>query len=143
MRGALLAAATLLAGCASAPATPEERAREEYRQGNILFEKGFYSEAALRYEAAIAVRERMKDAYHRLAYCLEVQGEESRAVETLERASRVDPSDEYALRHLWRLYCRRGFAVQALGAARRLVELHPADRDLHMEIARLQGLKGN
>jgi len=142
MKAGLLAAWAVLAGCSSAPTAPEDRAREEYRQGNILFDKGFYGDAALRYEAAVAVRERMKDAYHRLAYCYEVRGEESRAVETLEKAARVDPQDDYALRHLWRLYCRRGFADQALGAARSLATLYPADRELRIEIARLEGLKG-
>ena len=143
MKGAILAAGALLAGCGSVPATPEARAREEFRQGNLLFDQGLYAEAAGHYEAVIAVRERMKESYHRLAYCYEVRGDESRAVETLERAARVDPQDDYALKHLWRLYCRRGFADQALGAARSLVKLFPADRDLRMEIARLEGLKGN
>ena len=84
----------------------------------------------------------MKDAYHRLAYCHEVRGEESRAVETLEKVLRVDRLDEYALRHLWRLYCHRGFPEQALAMAGGLSELYPDDRGLRDEVARLKGLKG-
>ena len=137
----LAVAAVLAAGCTTA-ATPDEAAGERYHEANGYFEQGRYSEAIPIYESAVAVRERMKPAYHRLAYCYEVRGEESRAVETLERVLRFDRMDAYALRHLWRLYCRRGFADQALGAARTLATLYPEDRGLKNEIARLEGLKG-
>ena len=133
-------AAVLVAGC-SASATPDELAGEKYHEANGLFARGFYSDAIPLYESAVAIRDRMKDAYHRLAYCYEVRGEESRAVETLEKVLRGDPQDEHALRHLWRLYCHRGFADQALGAAKSLATLYPEDRGLKDEIARLEGLK--
>jgi len=136
----LAAAAALLAGCTAA-ATPEDTAIEKYNEANGLFARGFYSDAIPLYESAIAIRDRMKDAYHRLAYCYEVRGEESRAVETLEKVQRVDRQDEYALRHLWRLYCHRGFPEQALKMARGLEELYPDDRGLKDEIARLKDLK--
>jgi tetratricopeptide (TPR) repeat protein len=137
----LAMAAALLAGCA-AGATPDEAAVERYHEANGLFEKGWYAEAIPLYESVISVRDRLKDAYYKLAYCYEIRSEESRAVEALEKAVRVDPQDEYALRHLWRLYCHRGFVDQALDAARRLSKLYPADAGLRGEIARLESLRG-
>src|SRR5204863_6152707 len=118
-----------------------ELAGEKYQEANGYFAQGRYSEAIPLYESVIAVRERIKDAYHRLAYCYEVRGEESHAVETLEKVLRVDRQDEYALRHLWRLYCHRGFAEQALGVARTPATLYREDRGLNNEIARLGGLQ--
>ena len=141
MRLALAAAAALLGGCGASPTT-DETAGERYHEANALFERGRYDDAIPIYESAIAVRDRLKDAYYKLAYCYEARGEESHAVEALEKAVRVDPQDEYALRHLWRLYCHRGFVEQALGAARRLSKLYPGDAALRGEIARLESLKG-
>ena len=57
-----------------------------------------------------------------------------------ERLLRVDREDEYALRHLWRLYVHRGFTAQALDAARRLQALFPRDAALKAEVARLEKL---
>lgn len=136
-----VAAAALLGGC-SAAATPDEEALERYYAANGLFDQGRYGEAIRLYEQVVSRRDQLKDAHHKLAYCLEAGGEESRAVETLEKALRVDPQDEYALRHLWRLYVHRGFVEQALDAARRLSKLYPGDAGLHGEIARLESLKG-
>ena len=141
MRRAVLAAAFL--GSCTTAATTDESAVERYHEANPLFEQGRYGEAIPLYESVVGVRERLKDAHYKLAYCYEVRGEESRAVEALERALRVDPQDEYALRHLWRLYCHRGFAGQALDAARRLSKLYPDDAGLKGEVARLESLKGN
>lgn len=141
MRRAGMAAWALLAAC-SASATPDDPTGRKYQEANGYFAQGRYGEAIPLYESVIAVRERLKDAYHRLAYCYEIRGEESRAVETLEKVLRVDRQDEYALRHLWRLYCRRGFPEQALAMVGGLAELYPGDRGLKDEIARLKELKG-
>ena len=135
------AAAALLAGC-GASAAPDEAALERYQDANALFDQGRYGDAIPLYESVLPIRDRLKGAYYRLAYCYESRGEESRAVETLEKAARVDPQDEYALRNLWRLYCHRGFVDQALDAARRLSVLYPGDAKLRGEIARLESLKG-
>ena len=143
MRSAVAAAAVvLLAGGCTTTATTDEAALERYQEANPLFSQGRYAEAIPLYESVVSVRDRLKDAHYKLAYCYEVRGEESRAVEALERALRVDPQDEYALRHLWRLYCHRGFVEQGLDAARRLSRLYPNDAGLKGEIARLESLKG-
>jgi tetratricopeptide (TPR) repeat protein len=136
-----MAAAALLGGCAAA-ATPDEAALERYYDANALFNQGRYAEAIPLYESVIPVRDRLKDAYYKLAYAYEVRGEESRAVESLEKVLRVDRQDEYALRHLWRLYVHRGFVGQALEMARGLEKLYPSDPGLKGEIARLESLKG-
>ena len=130
---ALAAAVALLGGCSASGG---------YLEANSLFEQGRYAEAIPLYERAVSGRERLKEAYYRLAYCYEVRGEESRAVEKLEQVLRVDPQDEYAFRHLWRLYCHRGFVEDALRMARGLEKLHPGDAGLTGEIARLESLKG-
>lgn len=138
----LLAAgpALLAAGCASPPPAPDEVALERYAQAESLFDRGRYAEAAVHYEFCVSARDRFKDAYYRLAWCQEATGQEGKAVATLERLLRVDRQDEYALRHLWRLYVHRGFAAQALDAARRLRELYPSDPGLKAEAARLEKL---
>jgi tetratricopeptide (TPR) repeat protein len=130
----------LLAACSSPPPAPDEVALERYGEAEILFSQGRYSEAAPHYEFCVSARDRFKDAYYRLAYCQEATGQEGKAVSTLERLLRVDREDEYSLRHLWRLYAHRGFAAQALDAARRLQELYPRDAALKAEVARLEKL---
>lgn len=129
-----------LAACAPMPAPADEVALERYGHAEILFAQGRYAEAAPHYEFCVSARDRFKDAYYRLAYCQESAGQEGRAVATLERLLRVDKQDEYALKHLWRLYVHRGFASQALDAARRLQELYPSDATLKAEVARLEKL---
>lgn len=130
----------LLAACSSPPPAPDEVALERYGEAEILFSQGRYAEAAPHYEFCVSARDRFKDAYYRLAYCQEATGQEGKAVSTLERLLRVDREDEYSLRHLWRLYTHRGFAAQALDAARRLQALYPRDDALKAEVARLEKL---
>ncbi len=136
-----VAALLLAAGCGGAPA-PDEVALDRYHAANRLFDQGRWAEAAPHYEYVISARERLKDAYTRLSWCHERLGREADAVTALEKLRRVDRQDEYALRHLWRLYVHRGFVEEALEAARELSRLHPADPGLKEEIARLEGLKG-
>jgi tetratricopeptide (TPR) repeat protein len=122
------------------PPAPDEVAMERYAEAEDLFRDGRYAEAAPHYEFCISTRDRFKEAYYRLAYCQETLGQEGKAVSTLERLLRVDREDEYALRHLWRLYVHRGFTAQALDAARRLQALFPRDDALKAEVARLEKL---
>jgi tetratricopeptide (TPR) repeat protein len=136
-----LAALALLAGCGAPPA-PDEVALERYHAANRHYEEGRWAEAVPHYEFVISARERLKDAYHRLAWCQERLGREAEAVTALEKLRRVDRQDEYALRHLWRLYVHRGFVDEALEAARELLRLYPGDPGLREEVARLEGWKG-
>ncbi len=138
----LARAGTLLlaAACSSPPPAPDEVALERYAEAEALFAQGRYAQAAPHYEFCVSARDRFKDAYVRLAYCQETTGQEGKAVATLERLLRVDRQDEYALRHLWRLYVHRGFVAQALDAVRRLEELYPRDEALKAEAARLAKL---
>ena len=140
MRRAALAFLVLLAGCAPMPPAPDEVALERYAEAESLFQEGRYAEAAPHYEFCISARDRFKEAYYRLAFCHESLGQEGKAVSTLERVLRVDREDEYALRHLWRLYVHRGFTAQALDAARRLQALFPRDDALKAEVGRLEKL---
>jgi tetratricopeptide (TPR) repeat protein len=140
MKAAGPLALVLAASCSSMPPAPDEVALERYARAEPLYEQGRYAEAVPHYEFCVSSRDRFKEAYYRLAYCQEQLGQEGKAVATLERLLRVDRHDEYALRHLWRLYVHRGFAPQALEAARRLEELFPSDAQLKAEVARLEKL---
>ncbi len=137
LAGAVVGAA-LAAGCAAAP-TPEEQALERYERANALFEQRLYREAIPHYEFALSVRDRLKDAYHRLSRCYEAVGEEGRALDVLERARRVDRYDETTLRNLGRLYARRGLVDEAIRAWKDLLEVRPGDEAIRAEIARLEG----
>jgi len=129
-----------LAGCSPAPA-PDEEALERYHRANNLFERRLFREAIPDYEFALSIRDRLKDAYYRLALCHEELGEESRAIGVLERARRVDRHDETALRNLGRLYARKGFVEEAIRAWKDLQEVRPGDEAVRAEIARLEGLR--
>lgn len=100
MRGAW--ALLLLAGCTVEP-TPDEAALERYEEADRLFAAGRYAEAAPLYESVIAVRDRVKGAYFRLADCRERLGDPAGAAEALERLLRIDRHDGEALRRLERL----------------------------------------
>ena len=101
MRAAVL---VLLAGCGGEmlPA-PDEVALVRLQEANELFERGAFAEAVPRYEFVIKHRDLVKEAYHKLARCHESLGDVPRAIEILEKARRVDRSDDYVARELARL----------------------------------------
>ena len=127
----------LVAGCAGS-ATPDEVALERYYEANHLFSERQYTRAAEHYEFVIAVRDRLKDAYHKLAYCYEVRGREGDAVGVLERLLRVDRQDEVALWNLGRLYTHRGLISDAIQAYK---VLEGRFSEVRGEIARLEKVK--
>jgi len=96
-----------LAGCSDPPPAPDEAALERYEEANLLFEAGRYADAAPLYASVIPVRDRLKDAYFKLATCHEKLGREDLAVEVLERLLRVDRVDEEGLRRLAGLRARK------------------------------------
>jgi tetratricopeptide (TPR) repeat protein len=130
----------ILGACGAAP-TPDDEALSRYEAANGLLDEGRYSAAVPEYQYVISHRNGLKGAYTRLAYSYEMLGDESRAVEVLEKLLRVDRDDDYALRHLWRLYVHRGFVDKALDCCRRLQRRYPSDYDLKTEVARLEALK--
>lgn len=137
MRRRSLCLGLLLAGCASA-ASPDEVALDRYYEANHLFGEQQYTRAARHYEFVISARDRLKDAYHKLAYCYEVRDREGDAVAVLERLLRVDRQDEVALWNLGRLYTHRGLLDDAIKAYRALEGRYPEVRG---EIARLEKVK--
>ena len=127
-------------GCGTPPA-PDEAALERYYAANALFDEGRFAEAVPHYEFAISARDRLKDAYHRLAYCHEVLGDEARAVQVFEKARRVDRQDAYALRALARLYAHRGRTAEAVDALKALLAADPGNTAVRDEIGRLEVLR--
>jgi Flp pilus assembly protein TadD len=134
--------ALLAGGCAASPPAPDEEALVTYEEAGRLYAEGRWAEAAALYESVLAVRDRIRDAYHRLARCRQELGDEAAAAEVLERALRVDRTDEEALRGLARLRERRGELGAALAAWRVLAALRPEDPAPAREVARLEALKG-
>ena len=129
----------LILSCATSSrgGTPEEIALERFQQAQSLTANGQYKAAIPHYAYAIRARNRMKGAYHGLAFCWEKLGDGSRAVEDLENLVKVDPQDERALRELGRLYTHRGLIKKAISAYEALEGRYPQMRE---EIARLESL---
>jgi tetratricopeptide (TPR) repeat protein len=123
------------------PPAPEELALEHYADGEEYLAAGRVDEAAVEYEYAVTHRPRWKEAYVKLARCRERQGRDEESISVLERLLRVDASDEDGLRFVATLYARRGDPERALDRYRRLRALHPDDRSLDGEIARLEALR--
>lgn len=97
--GALLL--LLAAGCgAPPPPAPDEIALGRYTEATRLYGEGRWAEAAAEFEAVVAVRDRIRDAWWRLADCREKLGDRAAAAETMRRWLRVEPSDVEARRRL-------------------------------------------
>jgi tetratricopeptide (TPR) repeat protein len=129
-------------GCfPSHPAAPEEEALERYGEAEAHFAAGRYLEAAEGYESVVQRRPRWKDAYLKLARCREATGRSEEAANVFERLLAGDRFDEDALRALGRLYAALGSTDRAIDCYRRLRELHPGDRSLDGEIARLEAMR--
>ena len=128
----------LILSCSSIPMAPEEIALEKFQEAEGLMRSESYKEAIPLYAYAIKVRERMKGAYHGMAYCWEKMGFESRAVEVLENLIKIDPQDERGLRELGRLYKHRGLLDEAIRTYKALAVRYPDEQN---EVARLEALK--
>lgn len=131
-----------LAGCMrDNPPAPEEVAIDRFGLGEKLLAAGKYTEAAIEFEYDIKTRPRWKAPYLLLASCHEKLNHEEDAIQALERLLRIDSTDDDALKGLGRIYAGRGDAPHALEVLRQLKALHPEDRSLDGEIARLEALK--
>jgi len=144
MKKLLVAVPILLAagGCVPEhPPAPEEVAIDRYGEGEKLFAAGKYTDAAIEFEYDVKARPRWKAPYLLLASCHEHLHHEGDAIAVLERLLKVDSTDDDALKGLGRLYAGQGDAAHALDALRRFKALHPDDRSLDGEIARLEAMR--
>ncbi len=91
----------LLAGCGtSVPPAPDEVALLRFENAQRLFGEGRYAEAVADFEAVVAQRDRIRDAWWRLADCYERLGDRPAAARTLRRWLGVQPTDVEARRRL-------------------------------------------
>jgi tetratricopeptide (TPR) repeat protein len=91
----------LTAGCGNPPPpAPDELALGRYEEGKRLYDEKRWAEAAAEFEAVVAVRERIRDAWWFLADCHERLGDRPAAAGALRRWLRVDPTDAEARRRL-------------------------------------------
>ncbi len=92
-----------LLSCGAPAPTPDEEALDRYTEAEQLFESRQYREAVPLYEFVIAKRDRLMDAYHKLARCHEALGEADKAIDVLRQALRVDRTDDAARGEIERL----------------------------------------
>jgi tetratricopeptide (TPR) repeat protein len=85
--------ALLLAGPALASEADDERARELYENGRMLFEEGLYDDAIAAWQAAWELSERPLLLFN-IASAQEMLGELEAAVDTLNRYRAFAPADE-------------------------------------------------
>ena len=92
------AAVLLLAAGCGRPAAPsvEELALERLAEADAHFERRQWAEAAAAYEEVVRRRDLIRDAWLRLATAYAEMGERGKAVGTLDRWLRIDPTDEEA-----------------------------------------------
>ncbi len=126
-----------LFGCGSAP-TYDDIALEKYEQANLLFDQGRFADCIDRYEYVVLWRDRILDAYPKLAICYERTGRTDRAVETMERMLKVEPYHVEGLRKSSDLYERHGNVPKAIELTRRILERHPEDAGARATLERLE-----
>lgn len=91
----------LLAGCGpSVPPAPDEVALLRFENAQRLFAEARYAEAVVEFEAVVSDRDRIRDAWWRLADCYERLGDRPAAARTLRRWLGVQPTDVEARRRL-------------------------------------------
>ena len=133
--------AVFIAGCSGRLVPDDELAIPRFETANGLVADHEFAEAIPHYQFVVTHRDRLKDAWHRLAYCLEKTGRTSEAISAYEGALRADRQDKHALKHLVRIYTHMGFMDEAIDAGKTLLALRGGNRKLEAEIARLEALK--
>lgn len=105
MNRLLLAVPLLLLGACLIADDPtyDEIALEKYEDANRRFGEGLYAECIEDYEYVVKWRDRILDAYRKLAICYERTGKPDLAIETLRRLLRVEPTDANAKSEIARL----------------------------------------
>ncbi|GEM_PF-3973590 len=131
----------VLSGCWSSPPTYDEIALKRYREANELYDRGRYAECVEHYEYVVRWRERILDAYLKLATCYEKTARPDKSVGVLERLIRVDRDCVEGLRRLAAAYVARNRIPEAIELHRRILVRHPDDAEAKAEIARLEKLR--
>ncbi len=131
----------LVASCIPYPDSVEERANAQFLQAEKYFASEKYAYAAELYAEVVKVRDRIRDAWYKLALCKGKLGREAEGIRLLEEEylPRVDPGDERALRILARLCVKAGLLEKAVETYRKILERKPSDAgEIEQEIDRLE-----
>lgn len=130
----------VLGGCRSDPLI-DDIALEKYEEANRLHDAGRYEEAIPSYEYTVQHRDRIIEAYHRLADCHLRLGHPERALEVLRAGRRADPAHPGTLRAMGQLYVSMGRLPEARDVYSELVRMYPSDTAAREELQRLKGMR--
>jgi tetratricopeptide (TPR) repeat protein len=130
------AASLLLTGCASAPSRP--LAQEWYELGNSWLDKKEWKKAGEAYAHALAIDPSFAGASYNLARALAAAGDYEGSLRALDSLAKRDPGNvRVAAARAYALY-KKGDAVAALAAYRRVLALDPYAPDAVYNIALLE-----
>lgn len=137
-----LAAAVLMAGCASAP-PPAELAQEWYALGNSWLDKKEWKKAGEAYSHALAIDPLLAGASYNLARALASAGDYDGSLRALDELARRDPGNvRVAAARAYALYMK-GDAAAALEAYRAVLALDPYAPDAVYNVALLELATGD
>ena len=87
----------------------DRTAEYHYTLGRALEDLGRYEQAVEAYQAAVAADERFRPARFRLAYILDLRGDEERAIEQYEKCIATWPTDAASLLNLGTIYEEKAY----------------------------------
>jgi len=96
-----------------------------YYRGLLLEAKGLVEEAVETYESAISIDSNHREAVFRLAYILDLRGNEERAIELYELLATQTPVPVNALLNLSIIYEDMGLYHEAYACTERILAEHP------------------
>ncbi len=118
--------------------TKDEVALDRYREANEAFAQGNYLECIPHYEYVIKWRDRVFDAYLKLATCYDQVDRLTDAVAILHQLIRVDPTHIPGMRALARAHEKRGDLKAAIEMNQKILGRNSGDKEASNEILRLR-----
>jgi tetratricopeptide (TPR) repeat protein len=113
----------------------QEKVEQLFQQAQTYIAKGQYDAAADQYRAALALEPRSPQALSNLGVCLYLGGHLQRAVEPLQNALRIDPTQLSANLILGLDYVKLGEPEKALPFFQRVLQQDSKNRDAFLGLA--------